>query len=69
MKNLFAFTFELPTVEQDLIHCSVFGESYIKACEIVLGLDLPIIARDIDDLKDCVKEVIQCTDEETSNNG
>jgi len=68
MKNLFAFTFELGTVSQDVINCSVFAESYTKACEIVLALELPIIAVDIDDLNESIKEVIQCTDEEPASN-
>jgi len=68
MRNLFAFTFELPTVDSDIINCSVFAESYAKACEIVLMLELPIIARDMDDLNNSIKEVLQCTDEATESN-
>jgi len=65
MSNLFAFTFQLATVEGDVIHCSVFAETYISACEIVLGLELPIVARDVDDLSNSIKDVLQCTNDET----
>ena len=64
MKNLFVFTFELGTVSGDTINCSVFSETYQKACEIVLSLELPIIARDIDDLSESIKEVFQTTNDE-----
>lgn len=67
--NLFAFSFELQTVDGDVINCSVFSETYIKACEIVLSLELPIIARDVDDLNESVKEVLQCTNEESDCKG
>lgn len=66
MKNLFAFTFHLPTavMNGELIICMVFGTDYSEACRKVLEIGLPIIAQDESDLKETIKEVVQCDNDD-----
>lgn len=67
MKNLFAFVFELSTPSAtNKITATVYQENYEKACNAVLELELPIVARDIEDFDDSLKEVFQCTSDEES---
>ena len=69
MRNLFLFTFEIPTVSMDdKIQCSVYAEDYELACYITLKLGLPISITEVDELSTCIKEVLQITDEAPESN-
>lgn len=69
--NLFNFTFHLQTslMNGEVIICMVFGENYSEACNRVLNLGLPIVATCEKDLKDSIREVIQCDNEEETTEG
>lgn len=46
------------------VSCLVYSETYEGACDIILGLDLPIVASDYKGLNKCLIDVWQVTEED-----